>query len=229
MCTATLLILATRVRDHARHDRRVAPRVEPCLSLRPGLAGMCLLLLSQTLQAVQTIAGAGARHSNLRARVFDHGQAKLRARVLRHGLVRCGVVPAWFLLSAMLAGSSATVARAQTNAPEAAPPASTSVPASGRIGGETPSSLCVVVDIAGHKVGHLDCASQKLEAAARTAQAQARAPIDTPVIDATSPDVRTGVANQTATRQRMGSSFGTSVQPQRPNRAPSVPRPGSQP
>jgi hypothetical protein len=88
---------------------------------------------------------------------------------------------------------------------------------------------CVTVDIAGEKVGHLDCASRKLEAAAHTAQALARATIDMAVIDATSPDVRTGVANQTATRQRMGNMFGTSVHPQRPYRTPPAMRPGAVP
>lgn len=77
---------------------------------------------------------------------------------------------------------------------------------------------CVAVDIAGHRAGHLDCASQRLEAAARIAQSQARAVIDTPVIGAGSPDIRTGVASQSATRQRLGTNYGVSVRPQRPAR-----------
>lgn len=85
--------------------------------------------------------------------------------------------------------------------------------------GEKRAAPCVVVEVGGYKAGHLDCATQALEEAARTAQAQARASLDASVISATSPDVRTGVANQTATRLRMGNSFGRSVIPQRPGRA----------
>lgn len=73
---------------------------------------------------------------------------------------------------------------------------------------------CVIVDIAGHRAGYLDCAAWKLQAAARTAQAQTRGGLD--VTDARSPDTSTGVASQTATRERMGNAFGVSVHPQRP-------------
>ncbi|NLS28479.1 hypothetical protein S2M10_34890 [Sphingomonas sp. S2M10] len=92
--------------------------------------------------------------------------------------------------------------------------------AGGRIGGTPPPAPCVVVDIAGTRVGHLDCATQALEAAARAAQARARQAIVTPVLDAGSPDVRTGIASQSATRQRMGNAFGVSVHAQRPARRP---------
>lgn len=95
-----------------------------------------------------------------------------------------------------------------------------------RIGGPAPGP-CVTVDIAGHRAGHLECATDRLQAAADTAQAQTRSAIDTPVIGAGSPDVQTGVANQTATRQRMGNTFGTSVHPQRPNRPILPPRGGT--
>jgi hypothetical protein len=101
--------------------------------------------------------------------------------------------------------------------------ASAQPPTPPRIGGAAPGP-CVTVEIAGDRAGHLDCASERLQEAARTAQAQARTQIGVP--DATSPDVATGVASQTATRQRMGSAFGVSVQPQRPNRPPPLPRPG---
>lgn len=98
-----------------------------------------------------------------------------------------------------------------------------------RIGGETAPQPCVQVDVGGYRAGHLDCASQRLEAAARIAQAQARSAIETPVIDATSPDVQTGVANQAATRLRMGNALGNSVHPQRPNRPAPMPRGGFRP
>lgn len=97
-----------------------------------------------------------------------------------------------------------------------------------RVGG-TPPAPCVQVDIAGHKAGHLDCASQTLQEAARVAQAQARAGVDTPVLEAGSPDVRVGVSSLSGSRLRMGNALGNSVHPQRPNRAPSAPRPGGRP
>lgn len=109
-----------------------------------------------------------------------------------------------------------------------AEPASTTPAATqpARIGGPAPGP-CVTVDIAGHRAGHLECATDRLQAAADTAQAQTRSAIETPVIGAGSPDVQTGVANQTATRLRMGNSFGTSVQPQRPGRPAYPPRGGT--
>lgn len=105
-------------------------------------------------------------------------------------------------------------------------PPSTTAPV--RVGG-TPPAPCVQVDIAGHRAGHLDCASQTLQEAARVAQAQARSAIDTPVLDAGSPDVRVGVSSLSGSRLRMGNALGNSVHPQRPNRAPSAPRPGGRP
>lgn len=97
-----------------------------------------------------------------------------------------------------------------------------------RIGG-TPPAPCVEVEIAGHRVGHLDCASQALQEAGRIAQAQARSAIDTPVLEAGSPDVRVGVSSLSGSRLRMGNALGHSVHPQRPNRAPTAPRPGGRP
>lgn len=97
-----------------------------------------------------------------------------------------------------------------------------------KIGG-TPPAPCVQVDIAGHRAGHLDCASQALQEAGRIAQAQARSAIDTPVLEAGSPDVRVGVSSLSGSRLRMGNALGNSVHPQRPNRAPPTPRPGGQP
>ncbi|WP_191225160.1 hypothetical protein [Edaphosphingomonas haloaromaticamans] len=48
--------------------------------------------------------------------------------------------------------------------------------------------------------------------------------MDMPVPEAGSPDVQVGVANQTATRLRMGDALGRSVNPERPNRPPAGPR-----
>ncbi|MEG3089655.1 hypothetical protein [Sphingomonas sp. PB4P5] len=84
--------------------------------------------------------------------------------------------------------------------------------------GGPPPGPCVEVDIAGHRAGQLDCASDRLRQAARLAQAQARAPLDTPVLKAGAPDVRVGVASLPGTRLRMGNALGNSVHPQRPPR-----------
>lgn len=98
-----------------------------------------------------------------------------------------------------------------------------------RIGTAAPSP-CVTVEVEGVTTGPGPCPVQRLGEAAREAQDKARAEAapGAPVIEARSPDVRTGVANQTATRQRMGNTFGTSVQPQRPNRS-FAPRPRGAP
>lgn len=107
--------------------------------------------------------------------------------------------------------------------------ASTAWASTGRIGGTTPPAPCVTVDVGGHKVGHLDCATQKLEQAARDAQAEARAGQDIAVPQAGSPDVAVGVSSLTGSRLRMGNSLGQSVHPQRPVR-PAIPsRPGPLP
>lgn len=89
-----------------------------------------------------------------------------------------------------------------------------------RIGGEVAPQLCVHVDIAGYKAGHLDCATRQLEEAARLAQSEARAGIDAPIPKAGSPDAQLGVAHQTATRLRMGNALGRSVHPERPASRP---------
>jgi hypothetical protein len=94
-----------------------------------------------------------------------------------------------------------------------------------RIGGRPPT-VCVKVDIAGERAGDVECAAAQLQEAARLAQSRARGPLDVTVVGARSPDIRTGVASQTATRQRLGSSFGVSVHPQRPSRPPLPTRPG---
>lgn len=93
----------------------------------------------------------------------------------------------------------------------------------------TANVVCVRVEIAGSQAGQLECAVATLKEAGRLAQSRARAGFDAPVPGATSPGVTTGVASQTATRQRLGSSFGRSVHPQRPNRPTPPPRPQGQP
>ncbi len=99
-------------------------------------------------------------------------------------------------------------------------------PRQDRIGGPRPATVCVKVDIAGERAGDVECAAAQLQEAVRLAQSQARGPLDVTVVGARSPDIRTGVASQTAARQRLGSSFGVSVHPQRPSRPPLPTRPG---
>lgn len=91
------------------------------------------------------------------------------------------------------------------------------------------ANLCVQVDVGGDRAGHLDCAAEALQRAARLAQNQARAAFEAPSPDARSSDLTVGVASQTAARQRFGSTFGLSVHPQRPVRPAPTPRPGGQP
>lgn len=117
-----------------------------------------------------------------------------------------------FLLPLLLA-SWPVAARAQ-QAPSVVPP---------------PAELCVQVDVGGDRAGHLDCAAEVLQRAARLAQSQARAAFEAPTPDVRSSDLIVGVANQTATRQRLGANFGLSVHPQRPVRPAPTPRPGGQP
>jgi hypothetical protein len=125
------------------------------------------------------------------------------------------------LLAATLAMAPAASAQSGTLAPtqsdESGPPPTATAPA-GTIGGPPPvaAEMCVEVDIAGYKAGHLDCASQRLQAATRQAQARAPNADSYDVPGARAPDVITGVANQTATRQRMGNQYGVGVRPQRP-------------
>ncbi|MEN5169267.1 hypothetical protein ABE444_06860 [Brevundimonas pondensis] len=92
-----------------------------------------------------------------------------------------------------------------------------------------PAELCVQVDVGGDRAGHLDCAAEVLQRAARLAQGQARAAFEAPTPDARSSDLTVGVVNQSAVRQRLGANFSVSVHPQRPVRPAPTPRPGGRP
>ncbi len=128
------------------------------------------------------------------------------------------------LLAVMLAALVSSGARAQEAQPEQARSgmAPAPVPAETkrvvRIGEATPQP-CVVVDIAGHRAGHLDCAAQALEEAARIARRDAAAARDISVAQAGSPDVQVGVASRAGTRLRLRENFGVSIRP------PAVPAP----
>lgn len=111
-------------------------------------------------------------------------------------------------LLATLALSAATTGAWAQTAPNAAP----------RIGG-TPPAPCVAVDIAGHRAGQLDCATQALDAAARRARRDAVAAHAHAVTQAGAPAVQVGVASRSAARLRLRENFGVLVRP------PSMPAP----
>lgn len=90
--------------------------------------------------------------------------------------------------------------------------------------GVKPADPCVAVDAAARRAGDAGCAAQKLQDAATAAQDHAGQGRDTADIPgATSRDTRIGVANQAATKQRLGNNFGKSVLPQRSTIAPPAP------
>ncbi|WP_438852252.1 hypothetical protein [Brevundimonas nasdae] len=116
------------------------------------------------------------------------------------------------LIGAALAapvGASAQSARVEARPPAPAPTSGNGGP-------------CVQVDVGGYRAGHLDCAVQRLQAAARQSQAQARAGIDLPAAGAS--DVQVGVASQSGASLRLGPNLGVSAQPWRPERPVTPPR-----
>ncbi|HEX7853760.1 MAG TPA: hypothetical protein VF503_08710 [Sphingobium sp.] len=89
-------------------------------------------------------------------------------------------------------------------------------PSGQRIPARQAPSPCVAVDIGGERAGHLDCAAQRLEEAARIARIEAGVAQGIAVPQAGSPDVRVGVSSLSGTRLRMGRNLGQSVHPSRP-------------
>lgn len=94
---------------------------------------------------------------------------------------------------------------------QAAPEAATPEAATSVIGAPVSTGPCVQVEVGGERVGHLDCAAEALQAAARVAQQQARAPLDVRVPEAGSPDATVGVSSLSGARLRLGPALGTSV------------------
>lgn len=218
MSTATLLIVTARLRSIARPDGHARPVPSASLNGRSratrGVVGLSTLISIfgrigtgswpfrrfMASRPVQPLACAGVRSPFVRAREFITASLfTLLAPVLPVGSASAQVDK----LPVIELDTVEVVA-------EASP----------RIGGKAPQGPCVIVDIAGERAGHLDCATQRLTEAARIAQDQARAGIDAPVPQAGSPDVQLGVANQTATRLRMGNALGRSVHPERPASRP---------
>lgn len=108
--------------------------------------------------------------------------------------------------------------RAQVSDVDIAPRTAVSLGASPSTGGP-----CVQVDVGGYRAGHLDCAAQALQAAARESQARARRGMETPVATAT--DVQLGVASASGAALRMGPNLGASAQAWRPPRFSAPARP----
>lgn len=106
------------------------------------------------------------------------------------------------LLSAGPAMASQDVAPASLN------PSSAPAP---RIRPQAAPGPCVQVEVGAERVGHLDCAAEALQAAARVAQTQARAPLEIPVPGTGSPDASIGVSSVSGARMRLGPALGTSV------------------
>jgi hypothetical protein len=136
----------------------------------------------------------------------------------------CGAGVLTFIAVAALSLIVLTVASYAQTQPLALPTMKVEGKAEPRIGGKT-HDPCVAVDIAGHKAGDTDCAAQKLQDAAKAAQDRAKDQPVPNVVTATSPDTKIGVANEAATKQRLGDNFGKSVLPQRPTPPPLEPSP----
>ena len=117
-------------------------------------------------------------------------------------MIRRRVLPCMLAMAApaVIGGWSAAAAQDKPAPENASPP---------------PQSGCVYVETEGDPGGRLACIQQRLRAAAREAQEKV-APLPGAPLDARSTDTRVGVANEAATRQRMGNQFGVSVHPQRP-------------
>lgn len=234
MSTATLLILSARLRSIARLEGRRDSASSAALSEGSRVTRR----IRETQHEIRREStGTGPRPWLLGKRL--HPLSCAGARFVPLPRVRALVISG--LVATMCVWLASHPARAQVaDAPavlepptlrvkaptpqEAESPAPASVPH--KIGGARSSAPCVIVDIAGDRAGHLDCATQRLAEAARIAQEQTRAGIDAPVPRAGSPDPQLGVVNQAATRLRMGSGFGNSVHPERPaSRPPRASRP----
>lgn len=234
MSTATLLLLLLstslrRTRGADRH-RRSASTCRPGVWTR--VAGWLFSLFSShqdRCAAAGTFSpfGGPCRRPDGAGPLPPVGADVLQDSLgIRAGLRAILILP--ILIHAIIAAPPAAaqvMPEPATTGPVAAARTDPASPARARIGVATRTRVCVVVDIAGHKAGELECATQALQEAARTAQAQARAGLDPSVTHARSPDIRTGVASQSATRQRLGRAFGISVHPQRPVPGPSRGRP----
>lgn len=229
MSTTTLLIVSASLRSHGRgrrHARTASPVVHcgrglaswglvPHLTVRVfrrAGAGILPFCFPHAGRSALQPAGAGAQILPLRARAVPWTRAAALLGLLVFALAGSGV------LAQAPQDAATQVAAPDITLPpvrvEADPEASV------RIGGKPPATgPCVVVDIQGHRAGHLDCATQALQDAADVARRDADAARDVSVAGAGSPDVEVGVASRAGTRLRLRENFGKSVRP------PAVPTP----
>lgn len=82
-------------------------------------------------------------------------------------------------------------------------------------------SACIDVEVNGQRIPSYECLSSRLAPVARDADRHATAPLASERV-ATRPSNEIGLFNQAATQQRMGNTFGTSVEAQRPPTPPPV-------
>lgn len=122
-----------------------------------------------------------------------------------------------FILGACIAVLVAAPATAQTAAPTAVPGDSSSPPPAHEgtiIGGNPPSpstlERCVDVEIGGANA--FSCLNQRLKRDVERTNPS----FNMPPLDARSPDVRVGNANEAAIREQYGSNYGRSAVPYRP-------------
>lgn len=219
MSSEALLILSARPYPIARSDghRRPAPSKSLSERSRVSAGDLPAALVPGGRRREQPLPRRGAAWF-ARSACAGTGALGARAALLVGAALLASVSPRAVWAQDAGAQPAAEQSTAPAEAADAGQPRT--------IGGTPTQGPCVIVDIAGHRAGHLDCATQRLEEAARIAQEQARAGIDAPVPRAGSPDVQLGVANQTATRLRMGNALGRSVHPERPaSRPPRGPRP----
>lgn len=74
---------------------------------------------------------------------------------------------------------------------------------------------CVDVEIGRDRATSLECLNADIQ---RRVEYERNAPTINAPLDARSPAHRVGVANEEAAHEKMGNSFGSSAQPQRPQR-----------
>jgi hypothetical protein len=133
-------------------------------------------------------------------------------------------------LAALLMAAGPVLA-GQAASPPQAPPAELSPAepshAASTIGAPPPQGPCVQVEVGGERVGHLQCATEALQAAARVARDQARAPLETPTPGAGSPAASIGLSSVSGARLRLGPALGTSVH--RPGQGAVPPTRGGRP
>lgn len=235
MSTACLLFCSTWLREYRAAPRRIRLALPAVRAWRGrAQAGRMAELLFAVIRRgqagsgrsghphagpAQSMAGAGASTSQCARVPFLPLDLAKTCRLGRGSALTAMLMIACPAADVQAQSEETTAERSQSL------PANAEIEERRRIGGDPIPEPCIVVDIAGHTAGHLDCATLRLQEAANLAQSEARAGIDAPVPRAGSPDTEVGVAHEAATRLRMGSALGHSVTPERPVRPPQGVRP----